>query len=56
MEKVKDNDFSKFQDYLSGNSLEDTRMAFQLRCEMVEDIKGNFKDKYKRKGGEEALF
>ena len=30
-------------------------MAFRIRCEMVNDIKGNFKDKYRKKGGEEAL-
>jgi hypothetical protein len=30
-------------------------MAFRIRCEMVKEIKGNFKDKYRRKGGEEAL-
>ena len=27
----------------------------KIRCEMVNDIKGNFKDKYRKKGGDEAL-
>ena len=31
-------------------------MAFRIRCEMVPDIKGNYKDKYRRKGGEEAFL
>ena len=56
MEKVKDGDFRKVQDYLFGKSIDNTRMAFKIRCEMVEEIKGNFKDKYKRQGGEEALI
>ena len=30
-------------------------MASKIRCEMVPEIKGNFKDRYRRKGGEEAL-
>ena len=30
-------------------------MSFRIRCEMVGEIKGNFKDKYRKKGGEEAL-
>ena len=56
MDKVKHNDFSKVQKYLTGKSIENTRMAFKIRCEMVEEIKGNFKDKFKRQGGEEALI
>ena len=43
------------EDYLNRKSLEDTRMAFRIRCEMVDKVKGNFKDKFKRQGGEEAL-
>ena len=31
------------------------RMAFRIRCELVKDIKGNYKDKFKRLGGEDAL-
>ena len=56
MEKVKDDDFSQVQEYLKGKSIENTRMAFKIRCNMVQDIKGNFTSKYKRLGGEEALL
>ena len=30
-------------------------MAFRIRCKLVKDIKGNYKDKFKRLGGEDAL-
>ena len=40
---------------MRGKSLDNCRMAFRIRCELVKDIKGNFKDKYRRKGGDEAL-
>ena len=55
MEKHKDDDFRKAQPYMKGKSLEQTRMCFRARCEMVKEIKGNFKSKYTRNGGEEAL-
>ena len=51
----KNDDFSKVQNYMKGKSVDNCRMAFRIRCEMVNDIKGNFKDKFKRQGGEEAL-
>ena len=56
MEHIKDEDFSQVQDYLKQKSIENTRTAFKIRCSMVEDIKGNFKSKYRRNGGEEALL
>ena len=56
MAKVKDEDFSQVKEYLKGKSIENTRMAFKIRCNMVQDIKGNFTSKYKRLGGEEALL
>ena len=40
---------------MKGKVIERTRMAFKVRCEMVEEVRGNFKDKYKSQGGEEAL-
>ena len=55
MKNVEHNNFREVQEYLKGKSIENTRMAFKIRCEMVEDVRGNFKDKYKKKGGEEAL-
>ena len=30
--------------------------AFRIQCEMVKDIKENFKDKHRRKGGDQALM
>ena len=42
MEKVKTDDFRKVQEYLKGKSIENASMAFKIRSEMVEDIKGNF--------------
>ena len=51
----KDDDFTEVQEYMKGKSIENCRMSFKIRCEMVQDIKGNFKDKFRRKGGEEAL-
>ena len=48
--------YSQVQDYLKDKSIENTRMAFKIRCNMVEDIRGNFTSKYKRQGGEEALL
>ena len=55
MMKHKNDDFSQVQQYMLGKSVDNCRMAFRIRCEMVNDIKGNFKDKYKRLGGEAAL-
>ena len=55
MMKHTDEDFSKPQDYLNEKSVENSRMAFRIRCEMVQDIRGNYKDKYRRQGGEIAL-
>ena len=55
MMKHKSEDFSQVQEYMHGKVLSNCRMAFRIRCEMVNDIKGNFKSKFKRMGGEEAL-
>ena len=55
MMKHTDEDFSKPQDYLNEKSVENSRMAFRIRCEMVQDIRGNYKDKFRRQGGEIAL-
>ena len=55
MMKHTNNDVSKVQKYMLGKSVDNCRMAFRIRCEMVNDIKDNFKDKYKRLGGEAAL-
>ena len=31
-------------------SVENSRMAIRIRCEMVKEVNGNFKDKHSRKG------
>ena len=43
-------DFRKVQDYFQDKSVENTRMAFRIRTEMVKEIPGNFKNKYRVKG------
>ena len=55
MVKHKDDDFSDVQDYMKWKSVEQSRMAFRIRSEMVNEVRGNFKDRYRRKGGEDAL-
>ena len=47
--------FKHIQEYFKEKSLYHCRLAFRIRCELVKDIKGNFKDKFRRKGGEDAL-
>ena len=42
--------FKGVQEYLKGKSVENCRMAFRIRCEMVKEVKGNYKDKYRRRG------
>ena len=41
---------------MEGKSVINCRMAFRIRCQMVNDLKGNYKDKYRRTGGEAALL
>ena len=52
---IKNDDFSKMQDYFSEKSVGNTRMAFKIRSKMVEEIPENFKNKY-NKNGEEGLI
>ena len=52
----KDENFKEVQDYMRGKSVENIRVAFRIRCEMVQEIRGNYKDKYRRKGGEAAVL
>ena len=54
-ETPKNDNFKQVQEYMKQKSVHNCRMAFRIRCELVKDIKGNFKSKYKRQGGEEAL-
>jgi hypothetical protein len=50
LESIKDEDFTSVQEYFSDKSVESSRMTFRVRCHMVKDIPGNFKEKYKKKG------
>ena len=52
----KDDNFKEVQPYMKGKSVENARLAFRIRCEMVNEIRGNYKDKYRRIGGEGALI
>ena len=56
MEKHANDNFDNIQPYMKGKSVHQTRMCFRVRCEMVKDVKGNFKSKYKREGGEQNLI
>ena len=40
---------------MKGKDIHKTRMCFRTRCELVNEIKGNFKCKYTRQGGEAVL-
>ena len=55
MEKHKHEDFKEVQPYMKGRDIHKDRMCFCTRCELVNDIKGSFKSKYTRQGGEAAL-
>ena len=52
METHKNDNFKQVQEYMKQKSVHNCRMAFRIRCELVKDIKGNFKS---REGREEAL-
>merc|ERR1712059_53471 len=47
LQKIKDEDFRDLPEYFDWKSLDDARMAFRIRSEMVNDVKANFKNKYK---------
>ena len=50
LEPIKDEDFRTVQDYFSDKSVESVRMGFKVRSQMVPEIPGNFKNKYKHAG------
>jgi hypothetical protein len=52
LEHIKNEDFKEVQKYFSEKSVENTRMAFKIRTQMVPEIPGNFKNKYRVKGTE----
>ena len=57
LDDIKFDNFSNEQPYMNEKSVEVGRMAFKIRCKMVEDIPGNFKNKYRTKarGGDKGL-
>ena len=52
LEEVRNENFTEVQEYFKDKSIENTRMAFKIRCKMVPDIPGNFSSKYKKQGEE----
>ena len=47
MSEIKHEDFSKQCNYIQFTSINKARMAFRIRCQMVKNIPGNFKNKYR---------
>ena len=45
-------DFRKVQEYFDDKPIDNSRMAIRIRTEMVKEIPGNFKNKYRLKGTE----
>ena len=54
LEPIKDEDFRKVQEYFSDKSVNKCRMAFEIRSQMVRDIPGNFKNKYRNKDASDS--
>ena len=50
LDNIKFDDFTNEQPYMNEKSIEVGRMAFKIRCNMVEDIPANFKNKYRSNG------
>ena len=50
LEAIKNDDFTKVQEYFDDKSVANGRMAFKVRSQMVPEIPGNFKNRYKVKG------
>ena len=47
LDPIKHEDFREAQKYLQDKSIENGRTAFKIRSQMLENIPGNFKNKYK---------
>ena len=48
MTEVKNEYFFKHQNYINDRSIVKARMAFKIRCQMVKNIPGNFKNKFRK--------
>ena len=46
----KDENFTNVQKYMKEKSMENSRMSFMIRCEMVLEIEGNLKTNLSGKG------
>ena len=51
---IKDEDFRKAQEYFNDKSIYTCRMAFKIRSKMVPEIPGNFKNKFRKKEGDDV--
>ena len=49
LEPIKNEDFRKVQNYFGEKSIHTCRMAFRIRSQIVKEIPGNMKNKYKNK-------
>ena len=52
LEDIKEEDFREVQPYFMDKSVEKVRMAFKIRTQMVKDIPGNYKNKFRVRGTE----
>ena len=52
LEAIKGEDFRNIQGYFDEKSVENSRMSFKIRSQMVPDIPGNFKNRYRVRGTE----
>jgi hypothetical protein len=50
LDAIKEEDFREVQQYFNDKSVENTRMAFKIRSQIIPEIPGNFKNKYRVKG------
>ena len=48
LEGVKNEDLREVQKYFQNKSVENGRLAFKIRSHMVQDIPGNFKNKFRK--------
>ena len=51
LKNIKNDDFRQVQDYFMDKSIEKARMAFKFRSQMLENVPGNFKNKFKKEEG-----
>ena len=47
LDPIKTEDFTEVQNYFNEKPIDNGRMSFKLRSQMLEDVPGNFKNKYK---------